>query len=71
MECFKQLAVMKFCANGGVMLQNHEIVLVIIIMGKGVVERLFLRRTRDFLEGRADISDDFWSERLRISDSTN
>ena len=35
------------------MLQNHEIVLVIIIVRKRVLEQIFLRRTSDFLEGRA------------------
>ena len=47
-ERFKQLGVIMFYANGGAMLQNHEIVLVIIIVGKRVVELLFLSGTSDF-----------------------
>ena len=47
-ERFKQLAVRNVCANSGVMLQNHEIVLVIIIVGKRVLERLVLSGTSVF-----------------------
>ena len=47
-EHFKQLAVIKFWASSGVMSQKHGIVLVIIIVGKCVLGRLFLSGTSNF-----------------------
>ena len=47
-EHFKQLAVIKFWANSGVMSQKHGIVLVIVIVGKCVQGRLFLSGTSNF-----------------------
>ena len=44
--------------------ENHGIVLVVIIGGKHV------EWCRRFLAGIADISDDCWSERLHILDSS-
>ena len=51
------------------MQQNHELVLVIIIVGKTCSRTITFEWHKRFWEGQADISDDFWSERLRISDS--
>ena len=68
-EHFKQLAVINLCANSGVMPQKHGIILVIIILGKCVLGRLFFEWHKRFWDGRAGISDDFRSERLRISDN--
>ena len=67
MERFKQLAVRNVCVKTscGVVLQNHEIVLVIIIVGKRVLERLFLSGTSDF--GKVERTS---VKRLCISGST-
>ena len=65
-EHFKQLAVINLCANSGVMPQKHGIILVIIILGKMCSMTIIFSGTSDF---GMDISDDFRSERLRISDS--
>ena len=47
-EHFKQLAVINLCTNSGAMPQKHGIILVIILLGKCVLGRLFLSGTSDF-----------------------